>query len=123
MGAARLDRELRQIMQKVNGLSPLSMGRLLALAGFWLVLQGMAFLLYMAAFPDFMLLHDIRAPFRVYEAWVGVISFMATVSIAIYERRARKRLLARTALAMLGIWVAVMVYLIHFVPAVMVRHA
>ncbi len=93
--------------------------RLFALAGFWLVIQVLCMVLYLLSIPDFVLVHDIKVPYPEYEAWVAVASLLAVVAIALYEKRTRKKLLFRVAMAFLGLWAAAFIYLLYFVPFVM----
>ena len=110
-------------MQEMYELLLKPMNRHLALAGFWLAFQALSFLLYMASMPDFLLLHDLRIGLWEYQAWIAVIALLAALSIAAYEKYTRKRLLYRAVMAMLGIWAAAFIYLVYFVPVVMVGPA
>lgn len=110
-------------MQKVNELTSLPLSRRFALAGFWLAIQAFCMVLYLLSIPDFVLVHDIKAPYPEYEAWVAAISLLAVVVIAIYEKRTRKKLLFRVAMVLLGLWAAAFIYLLYFVPFVMIYPA
>lgn len=107
----------------MNELAPMPLSRLFALAGFWMAIQLLCMVLYLLSIPDFMLVHDINVPYPEYEAWVAVVSLVAMIAIALYEKRTRKKLLFRVAMVFLGLWVAAFIYLLYFVPFVMIYPA
>ncbi len=119
MGAEGNDRSLRQVLQEMTEPKAHRRSGLIALTAFLLFFEVMGWLLYMAAFPDFILLHNIHISGVEYFAWAGAILLLATVSIALWERRLNKRLLGRVALVLLGTWAIAFLYL-SSTPMVMV---